>query len=93
MPDVMKVLAKDPFVPSVFENFKEASITSWWKLGLRMGFPEGMLQFALSFTSCVQLFCISLKKNNKKQEKHAFFEKKLYKTKKKTCLNRNLGKW
>ena len=49
MPDVMKVLAKeDPFVPSVFENFREASTTSWWKLGLRMGFPEGILQFALS---------------------------------------------
>ena len=47
MPDVMKVLAKeDPFVPSVSENFKEASTTSWWKLGLRMGFPEGILQFA-----------------------------------------------
>ena len=54
MPDVMKVLAKeDPFVPSVFENFKEASTTSWWKLGLRMGFPEGILQFALSLLPAV----------------------------------------
>ena len=76
MPDVMKVLAKDPFVPSVFENFKEASITSWWKLGLRMGFPEGMLQFALSFTSCVQLFCISLKKKTIKNKKNMHFSKK-----------------
>ena len=53
MPDVMKVLAKeDPFVPSVFENFK-ASTTSWWKLGLRMGFPGGILQFALSLLPAV----------------------------------------
>ena len=49
MPEVMKVLAKeDPFAPSVFENFEEASTTSWWKLGLRMGFPGGFLQFDLS---------------------------------------------
>ena len=54
MPDVMKFLAKeDPFVPSVFENFKEASTTSWWKLGLRMGFPEGIVQFALSLLPAV----------------------------------------
>ena len=54
MPDVMKVLAKkDPFVPSVFEIFKEASTTSWWKLGLRMGFPEGIVQFALSLLPAV----------------------------------------
>ena len=54
MPDVMKVLAKeDPFVPSVFENFKEASATSWWKLGLRMGFLEEILQFALSLLPAV----------------------------------------
>ena len=56
MPDVMTFLAKDPFlpVPSVFENFKEASTTSWWKLGLRMGSSEGIVQFALSLTGCVQ---------------------------------------
>ena len=74
MPDVMKVLAKeDPFVPSVFEKVCFVSFTGCMQI-VNFIFTE-IKKFdcvVCFYWTSLQLFCISLKK---KQKKHAFFEK------------------
>ena len=51
MSDVMKFLAKKSFrVKSIFISYN-SSPTSWWKLGSRLGFPDGIVQYSFTLLS------------------------------------------